>query len=136
MSSQALYDLMFAVSKVAQYKPELITKKQSISVLESIGVLWDEVYEGQIAEGQESYFASNLGGFAIDGNVKEKLSFILKEIRSKDEPPYIGRFWARNLEVLTGTFEGFKYSKPTGQLINQYLPDLIEVSKHYEKPTF
>jgi hypothetical protein len=131
--SEALSDVMYAVSKVIQHRPEVLTKKQSIAVLESINILWSEVCSTQIMDGQESYFASNLGGLAIEGNVSERLVLILEEIRKRDEPPYIGQFWGRNLEVLASSFEGFKYSSPAGQLISSFLPDLLDISECYDK---
>jgi hypothetical protein len=132
-ASQALSDAMHAVSKVVNHKPEVVTKDQAIAILESIKILWDEVFPNQIADGQESYFASNLGGLAIEGTVHERLTFIIEEVRGLSEPPYVGQFWGRNLEVLASSFENFKYSSPAGQLLNQYLPALLEVSKRYDE---
>ena len=54
---------------------------------------------------------------------------MIKEVSEKNEAPFVGRFWGRNLEVLSSTFENFKYSDTAGKLIEPYLSDLVEVSK-------
>jgi hypothetical protein len=129
-TSKALAELLYGVSKTIQHKSMLITKKQSLAVLEATRVLWNDVYQEQILSGQEAYFSSNLNGINIDSeNVADKLSQMIVEISNKDDAPYIGQFWGRNLEVLSSTFEGFKYSSTAGKLIEPYLDDLVEITK-------
>lgn len=129
-TSKALSDLLHSVSKNIEYKASLVSKKQSLALLEATRALWNDVCEEQIESGQENYFSSNLNGLAIDSkNVDEKLTLMIKEVSEKNEAPFVGRFWGRNLEVLSSTFENFKYSDTAGKLIEPYLSDLVEVSK-------
>jgi hypothetical protein len=129
-TSKALSDLLHSVSKNIEYKASLVSKKQSLALLEATRALWNDVYEEQIESGQENYFSSNLNGLAIDSkNVDEKLTLMIKEVSEKNEAPFVGQFWGRNLEVLSSTFENFKYSDTAGKLIEPYLSDLVEVSK-------
>lgn len=129
-SSKSLSELLCTVSKVIEYKASLVSKEQSIAVLEATKVLWSDVCDKQIIKGQESYFSNNLNGFHIETNdVKEKLSQMVTEVSLKTEPPFIGRFWGRNLEVLSSNFESYSFSLPAGKLIEAYLGDLVAVSK-------
>lgn len=129
-TSKALSDLLHSVSKNIEYKASLVSKKQSLALLEATRALWSDVYEEQIESGQENYFSSNLNGLPIDSkNVDEKLTLMITEVSEKNEAPFVGRFWGRNLEVLSSTFENFKYSDTAGKLIEPYLNDLVEVSK-------
>lgn len=129
-SSEALANLLYNVSKKIQYKANIITKKQSLAVLKATKILWNDVYDEQIASGQESYFSSNLNGLNIEAkSVDDKLSQMIVEVSNKVDSPYIGQFWGRNLEVLSSTFEGFKYSTTAGKLIEPYLDELVQISK-------
>lgn len=129
-SSKALGELLYTVSKVIEYKSDLVSKKQSIAVLEATKILWSDVCYKQISKGQESYFSSNLNGLGIESeDVIEKLSQTIISVSLKSDYPFIGKFWGRNLEVLSSHFESYNFSLPAGKLIEAHLDDLVAISK-------
>ena len=56
-------------------------------------------------------------------DVIEKLSQTITSVSLKSDYPFIGKFWGRNLEVLSSHFESYNFSLPAGKLIEAHLDD-------------